>query len=129
MPMDTSLAPFKQLLRKLCLFRPPQSWEPLLGHCCPGCCHGTTPHSNCHISFITPPIKMFMSIIELAHHKIYIAHGLTLVTPSFYGWKAFPTPGALTRTRITWARSPPATQVPGVTPRSPLCPWCFGHSS
>ena len=38
-------------------------------------------------------------------------------------------PGALTHTRITWALSPTAPQVPGVTPGSPLCPWCFGHSS
>ena len=38
-------------------------------------------------------------------------------------------PGALTHTRITWALSPMAPQVPGVTPESPLCPWCFGHSS
>src|ERR1700684_2358096 len=40
------------------------------------------------------------------------------MTPSLRGWEAFPTPGALT---------PPAPQVPGVTPGSPLCPWCFGH--
>ena len=38
-------------------------------------------------------------------------------------------PGALTHTRITWALSPMAPQVPGVTPGSPLCPWCCGHSS
>jgi hypothetical protein len=49
------------------------------------------------------------------------------MTPSPRGWEAFPTPGALTRTRITWAFSPPAPQVPDVTPGSPLCPWCFGH--
>jgi hypothetical protein len=49
------------------------------------------------------------------------------MTPSLRGWEAFPTPGALTHTRITWAFSPPAPQVPGVTPGSPLCPWCFRH--
>ena len=49
------------------------------------------------------------------------------MTPSLRGWEAFPMPGALTHTRITWALSPPAPQVPGVTPGSPLCPWCFGH--
>jgi hypothetical protein len=49
------------------------------------------------------------------------------MTPSLRGWEAFPTPGALTHTRITWAFSPPAPQHPGVTPGSPLCPWCFGH--
>jgi hypothetical protein len=36
-------------------------------------------------------------------------------------------PGALIHTSITWAFSPPAPQVPGVTPGSPLYPWCFGH--
>jgi hypothetical protein len=34
MPMDTSLAPFGQVLRKLCLFEALQSREPLPGHCC-----------------------------------------------------------------------------------------------
>ena len=42
--------------------------------------------------------------------------------------EAFPMPGALTHIRITWALSPTAPQVVGVTPGSPLCPWCFGHS-
>jgi len=49
------------------------------------------------------------------------------MTPSPCRWEAFPTPGALTHTRIIWAFSPPVPQVPGVTPGSPLCPWCFGH--
>jgi len=47
--------------------------------------------------------------------------------PSLCGWEAFPTTGALTHTMISWAFSPSAPQVPGVTPGSPLCPWCFGH--
>ena len=68
-----------------------------------------------------------MSILEWARHELRIAHGLTLMTPSLHGWEAFPTPRALTHTRITWALSPSAPQVPGVTPRSPLCLWCFGH--
>ena len=38
-------------------------------------------------------------------------------------------PGALTHARITLALSSMAPQVPSVTPGSPLCPWCFGHSS
>ena len=38
-------------------------------------------------------------------------------------------PGTLTHTRITWALSPMVPQVPGVTPGSPLCPWCCRHSS
>jgi hypothetical protein len=32
--MNTSLASFGQMLRKLCLFKPSQSREPLPGHCC-----------------------------------------------------------------------------------------------
>ena len=68
-----------------------------------------------------------MSILESSRHELRIAHGLTLMTPSLRGWEAFPTPGALTHTSITWAFSPPAPQVPGVTLGSPLCPWCFGH--
>ena len=70
-----------------------------------------------------------MSILESPRHELRIAYGLTLVHPSLRGWEAFPTPGALAHTRITWALSPTAPQVPGVTPGSPLCPWCFGHSS
>jgi hypothetical protein len=50
------------------------------------------------------------------------------MTPSPRGWKVFPMPRAFTHSRITWAFSPSASQVPGVTPRSPLCPWCFEHS-
>jgi hypothetical protein len=68
-----------------------------------------------------------LSILEFSRHELHIAHGLTLMTPSLRGWEAFPMPGALAHTRITWAFSPPAPQVPGVTPGSPLCPWCFGH--
>jgi hypothetical protein len=67
-----------------------------------------------------------LSILESSRHELRIAHGLTFMTLSPRGWEAFPTPRALTRTRITWAFSPLAPQVPGVTPGSPLCPWCFG---
>ena len=38
-------------------------------------------------------------------------------------------PGAFTHTIITWTLLPTAPQVPDVTPGSPLCPWCFKHSS
>jgi hypothetical protein len=65
-----------------------------------------------------------LSILESSRHELLIAHGLSLMTLSPRGWEAFPTPGARTHTRITWAFSPPALQVPGVTSGSPLCPWC-----
>ena len=34
--------------------------------------------------------------------------------------------GALIYTRIIWAQSPTTPQIPGVTPGSPLGPWCSG---
>jgi hypothetical protein len=68
-----------------------------------------------------------LSILESSRHELHITHGPTFMTSSPHGWEAFPTPRALTHTRITWAFSPPAPQVPGVTSGSPLCSWCFGH--
>jgi hypothetical protein len=56
------------------------------------------------------------------------SYGLTLMTPSSRRWEAFPTPGALTHTRITWAFAPLVQQVSGVTPGSLLYAWYFGHS-
>ena len=72
---------------------------------------------------------MFLSILESGRHKLLVAHGLTLVTPSLCGWEALSTPRGLTITRITWALSPMASQVPSVIPGSLLCPWCCRHSS
>ena len=70
-----------------------------------------------------------MSIIEITRHELRIGYGLTLFRPSLCGWEVFPMLGALAHTRITWALSPTAQEVLGVTPGSPLCPWCSGHSS
>jgi hypothetical protein len=95
----------------------------------PGFCPGTSPHSICHISELTPPIKVFLSILKHARHKLCRAYGFTLVTPNLFGWEAFPTPRALTHTRITWVLSPTAAQVSGDTLGCPLCMWCFGRSS
>ena len=94
-----------------------------------GRCPLATPHSNPHNFLLTPPIEVFLSILESARHKPSNTLGLTLVTPSSCGWEAFQRPGALIHTRITWALSPMAPQVPSVTPGSLLCPWCCGHSS
>ena len=64
-------------------------------------------------------MEVFLSIPEFRRHKLLIAHGLTLVTPGFRGWEAFPMPRALTHTKITWTLSSMAPQVPGVTLGSP----------
>jgi hypothetical protein len=92
-----------------------------------GRCPGTAPNSNWHVSQLTPPNEVFLSILKSSHHELHIAHCLTLMTPSPRGWEAFPTPGAFTHTSITWAFSPSAPQVPDVTSGTPLRAWCFGH--
>ena len=126
--MNTSLAPFGQVLRKFRMSKPPQSREPLPSHCSFRALSRDTPHTNCHIFKLTLLIEVFLSILESSCHELCIAYGLTFMTPSLRGWKAFPTSGAPTHTRITWAISPTAPQIPGVTPGSPLCLWCFEHS-
>jgi hypothetical protein len=60
-------------------------------------------------------IGAFSSILEFERHKLLNVHGLTLMTLSLREWEAFSTIGALTHTRITWALSPMAPQVPGVS--------------
>jgi hypothetical protein len=65
--------------------------------------------------------------LELIRHKLLIAHGLNLVTPSLCGCEVFSTPEALTHTRITLALSPMVPQVLDVTPGSPFFPKCFKH--
>jgi hypothetical protein len=45
---------------------------------------------------------------------------LTYIGPTYFGTRLGGP--SLTHIRITWAFSPPAPQVPGVTPGSPLCP-------
>ena len=128
MPMNSTLAPFGQILRKLCMFKPWQSREPLPCHNCPRRCSRITPHSNCHISYLTPPVEVFLNILESLTHELRIAHGLTLVTLSLRAWEALSTPGALIHIKITWTLSPTTTQVTGVTLGSPLRPWRFGLS-
>ena len=128
MSINSLLAPLDQVLRKLCLFKPWQCRESLPGTAVPGRYPEIAPHSNCHNSYLTPPIELFLSILESSLHELHKTYGCTLVHPSLRGWEAFATLGALTHTRITWALSPTASQVPGVTLGSPLCSWCFGHS-
>ena len=128
MPMDTSISSFGQVLRKLFMTNVRSLGSHSQATAVPGHCHEIAPQSNCHISKLIPPIEVFLNILESSYHELRIAYGLTLMTPSLYGWNAFPTPSTLIHTRIIWALSPMAPQVPGVTPRSPLCPGYFGHS-
>ena len=73
-------------------------------------------------------LRWSLSILESPCHELRIVYGLTLVRPYLHGWEAFPTPGVLIHTRITWAFSLTAPQILGVTSGPPLCPWCFGYS-
>ena len=82
---------------------------------------------------LQPPIEVFLSILGSGRHKLLIAHGLTLLTLNLRGWEVFPTPGALTHTRITWAphkrchksrvslRGPPCTHGVSGTPHGEVC--------
>ena len=126
--MDTSIAPFRQVVTKLYLFKPLQVWEPLPGDCC-----------SKALSRNNAPLKLPCFLVHTSnwgivkHSRILtpwasIAHGLTLMTLSLREWEAFPTPRALTHTIIIWAFSPTAPQISGVTLEFFLCPWCFGHS-
>jgi hypothetical protein len=86
MPIDTSLASFGQVSKKLCLFKPSQPWEPLPGHCC-----------SRALSRDNVPLKVsyllahrgLLSILEPGRHKLFKAYGFTLMTPNPRGWEAF----------------------------------------
>jgi hypothetical protein len=67
-----------------------------------------------------------LGIPKSSRHELHIIYGLTLMTLSLGGWETFPMPGALTHTKISWAFSSSAPQVPGVTPGSPLCHGVLG---
>ena len=88
-----------------------------------------SPPYVCHISQLTPPIEVILSIVVFEHHELFIAHGLTLVTPTLRGWEAFSILGALTHTRITQALSQMATQISSGTLGSSLGSWCCEHLS
>ena len=128
MPIHTSLAPFKPVLRKLNLFKPFQPGSQSHATILPGQCPGTTPHSNWHILTLIPPNEVFLNIWKSTRHELRMAHGLTFMTPSPHWCETFQTPGALTHTMMTWAFSPSTSQVPGITPRSPLCLRYSRHS-
>jgi hypothetical protein len=50
--------------------------KPLLGHSCPW----ITSHSNGHISYLTPLIEVFLSILKPSSHKLRTSYILTLMT-------------------------------------------------
>ena len=116
--VDTPLASIGQVFRKLCMLKPPYCQEPLLCHCSSRAL--TTPHSIYHISKLTSLIKVFLSILESSCHELRIAHGVTFMTFSPCGYEAFPMPGALIHTRITWTLWAMAPQS-RVSLRGPPC--------
>ena len=127
--MHLLIAPLRQLLRKLWLFLPRQSWAPLPGKHCPravslGIAPLKLPNLLAHTSN-----RGVLSTLKCGRYKLLKAHGLTLVTPNLRGWEAFSMLWAFIYTSIIWALSPMASQVLSVTPGSPLYPWCCGHSS
>ena len=75
------------------------------------------------IALLKVPYLLFHTSIQGTHrvslHKVPIAYGLTLVTPSLHEWEVFPTPRALTHTKIIWVFSPTTPQVMSVIPGSP----------
>jgi hypothetical protein len=94
MPIHTFLGPFGQVLRKLCLFEPSQSREPLPRHCCSrALSRDNAPLKLGYISLLTPPNEVFLSILEFSRHELCIAHGFTLTILSPLRWEAFPTVG------------------------------------
>ena len=77
---------------------------------------------------LTPLIEVFLSILESSRHELRITHGLIFMTPSLRGWETFPTPGALTHTRITWAFSPSGATSLGCHSGVPLVHMMFRAS-
>jgi hypothetical protein len=82
-----------------------------------------------HLAF-HPSLYKVGYIIFYARPKVPIRHHSMVVFPPLWpemGLWYFSL-NTNNHTRIIWALLPMMPQVMGVTPRSPLCPWCFGHS-
>jgi hypothetical protein len=73
-------------------------------------------------------MKVIFSIIEHSHHKVRIAHGITLVILSVSSWEAFPMSVALTHTN-SGVLSLEEPQVTGMSPGFQFYLWCFRHCS
>ena len=103
MSMDSSFAPFQQVLRKLCMFKPWLSSEPLPCYRC------IRDSASFKLSYLLAHTSYWgiLSILKFSRHKLCIAHDLTLLIPSLSQWEAFPTPDTFTRM---------VPQLPGVIP-------------
>ena len=93
-----------------------------------GHCPLAVPYSKPHNFLSTPPIEVFLGILESRCYEPSNALGLILVTSVSMGGRCSQRPGALTHTRISSALSPMVPQVLGVNLGSLLCLWCCGHS-
>lgn len=85
MLMDSSNIQFELVFRKICLsqalrFLGAPSWLVLSLANVP---------FECHNSFSTPPIEVFLSILQSGCHKLPISYNSNLVLSNLYGWKAF----------------------------------------
>jgi hypothetical protein len=104
-------------------------------HCLQARCATSISHPIKEIDVLINALRFILlefsslSFIKVLHQFLGVHHVSCHVYPNdIYGWKVLPTPGALIHIRITWALSPTAPQVTGVTLGSSLYPWCFGLS-
>jgi hypothetical protein len=128
MPMDTSLAPFGQVLRKLCLFKPLQSQEPLPGHCWSMAL--SRDNAQFKLAYLLADTSKW-GVLE--HSKILTPWATHSSWPyphaSYFPWvEGVPNARARTHTRITWAFSPSVPQSPGCHSGVPLVPMVFQAS-
>ena len=75
-----------------------------------------------------PAPSLTLGLLGPSHQWCHKSRASLRGPPCAHGVAGTPQ-GEVRDTRITWALSPMVRQVLGVTPGSPLCPWCCGHSS
>ena len=123
--MDTSLAPFGASIEEDMLV---QTFGNPGSHSKAIVVQGVAPdNATLKLSYLLAHTSNW-GVIEhsrILTHELSIAYGHTLVTPSLRGWEAFPTPKALTHTRITRALSPIGATSPGCYFGVPLVPMVF----
>jgi len=111
MPMESSLAPLGKYLGSCVCSSLGSLGSHFQAIVVPWRCHRIAADSNYRISCLTYLIEVFLSILKSARHMLRIVDGRIHVTSSLDRWEAFPTHGALSHNRITWALSPMAPQV------------------